>query len=319
MFAKTIRRALLKPASAPPQNLQGRNMVVTGCSPGSLGFASAAILARWGANVLVTTRSGDDRVRAAILEQAGGESRGAQIAISALDLCDANSVDTFAAMAMAHFGGEIDVLLNCAGIHLDLMSKWQTPRLTDDDQEIHWRTNYLGTLQLTHRLLPALQACAAKRGARIVNVVSMLHKRGSNAQLDTGAEPYNSWVAYGLSKLALMHFTFELQRRYGNAGIGAYCLHPGSVNTPVATKGMASSPLMQRVVQLLSPLQSLFMLSPEEGAQTQILCATDPDAAGGHYYRDCKIATPSVDAQDAVVAAALWDKGLAWLETLSQQ
>lgn len=114
----------------------------------------------------------------------------------------------------------------------------------------------------------------------MVDVVSTLHKRGSNDQLDTSAQLYNSWVAYGLSKLALVHFTFELQRRFAAQGLNAYCLHPGSVNTQVGVKGMATSPLIQSIVKALAPMQSLFMLSPEEGAQTQIKCTTEPELGG---------------------------------------
>ena len=39
--------------SFPPE----RTVIVTGASPGSLGFATARALADWGANVVVTTRN----------------------------------------------------------------------------------------------------------------------------------------------------------------------------------------------------------------------------------------------------------------------
>ena len=78
----------------------------------------------------------------------------------------------------------LDVLVNNAGIHLDLRSKWSEPQLVDG-HEIHWRTNYLGTAQLTRLLLPLLLATADEQGeARVVNVVSKLHDRGRNEWLD---------------------------------------------------------------------------------------------------------------------------------------
>ncbi len=46
-----------------------------------------------------------------------------------------------------------------------------------DGHEVHWRTNYLGTAQLTRLLLGALLAAGE---ARVVNVVSKLHDRGRN-------------------------------------------------------------------------------------------------------------------------------------------
>ncbi len=316
MVAKSIRHALLKPAAAAPQNLSGRHFVVTGAGAGSLGFATAVILANWGATVIATARRPTPELRRQLNAALDGDAANGQISLLPLDLCDPRSVDKFAQEVGKRFAGRLDVLINCAGIHLDLMSRWREPQLSDDGVEIHWRTNYLGTVQLTHRLLPLLLSAAAAGEARIVNVVSMLHSRGTNEQLWHGADPYNSWDAYGLSKLALMHFTFELQRRYAGQNLQACCLHPGSVNTPVAEKGMATSPLVRSTVKLLSPLQSLFMLSPEEGAQTQIMCATAPGLRGGGYYRNCQAATPSPEANDEGVARRLWDDGVAWLNEL---
>ncbi|HEY6130461.1 MAG TPA: SDR family NAD(P)-dependent oxidoreductase, partial [Halioglobus sp.] len=196
-------------------DLSGRRMLVTGCSVGSLGFATAQQLARWGATVIVTTRRGtNDLVTAlnATLEQGNypGKIDGHQ-----LDLSDTPSINQFTQWYDRFYGGRLDVLVNNAGIHLDLLSRWKEPRLSRDRIEIHWRTNYLGTVQLTHNLLPLLLRTGREVGeARIVNVVSQLHSRGSNALLFDANRTYESWQAYGLSKLALMHYTNELHRRY---------------------------------------------------------------------------------------------------------
>lgn len=318
MFAAAVRRLLLRPRFAEPEDLTGRTAVVTGCGPRSLGFATAAVLARWGARVLATTRSGDPALEAR-LRSASGEVPKGRISLHALELGDTGSVDAFARSAAEACNGRLDVLVNNAGIHLDLMSRWKEPQLTPDGFELHWRINYLGTLQLTHRLLPALlRAAQASGDARVVNVVSTLHRRGSNDELATGPQPYDSWAAYGLSKLALVHFSFELQRRHAGRGLQAWCVHPGSVDTPVGVKGMATSPRWQTAVRVLSPLQSLFMLSPEEGAQTQILCATERGLQGGRYFRNCAATAPSDDALDPAAAEQLWRSGEQWLAALDR-
>lgn len=53
----SLRRLILDPRRADPMNLSGRVMIVTGASPGSIGFETARTLARWGAKVVITTRA----------------------------------------------------------------------------------------------------------------------------------------------------------------------------------------------------------------------------------------------------------------------
>src|SRR3546814_2341650 len=115
-------------------------------------------------------------------------------------------------------------------------------------------------MQLTNALLPLLLRSAAQTcDARIVNVVSMLHTRGRNEFLFTPITPYNSWVAYGTSKLALVHATFELQRHHAAAGLQAYCLHPGAVFSNIADKGLSGNP--RRSEEHTSELQPLMRIS----------------------------------------------------------
>ena len=61
----------------------------------------------------------------------------------------------------------------------------------------------------------------------MVNVVSKLHDRGRNEWLFEPVTPYDSWAAYGTSKLALVHEAAEIERRYGERGLHGYSLHPG--------------------------------------------------------------------------------------------
>ncbi|HWY24903.1 MAG TPA: SDR family NAD(P)-dependent oxidoreductase [Nevskia sp.] len=306
----SLHRLLLRPAFAAPLDLSGRKVIVTGTAPGSIGFETARRLAAWGADVCVTTRANPAAVVDA-LKATGGRGT---IEAHALDLSQRDSVRAFSDWYLQRHGGRLDVLVNNGGVHLDLLSQWKEPHLTPDGQEIHWRTNYLGTMHLTSLLLPALLDGAKSTGnARVVNVVSMLHTRGSNAGLFAPQPKYNSWVAYGLSKLALIHATFELQRRHAQQGLRAYCLHPGAVYTNIAGKGLAGNPFIEGMRNAMAPLERFFLLTPEEGAQTQLHCATALDAAGGLYYRNCKPAPASADTQDAVVAGRLWEQTEAWL------
>jgi NAD(P)-dependent dehydrogenase (short-subunit alcohol dehydrogenase family) len=282
---------------ATQRDLTGRVIVVTGAGPDSLGLETARTLAAWGAEVAVSTRS----------EPVPG------CAWHPLDLADRESVQAFATWLLDRYDGRLDALVNNAGIHLDLRKKWTEPPLVDG-HEVHWRTNYLGTVQLTRLLLPALLNRARETGdARVVHVVSKLHARGTNAAMFDGVRPYDSWAAYGTSKLALVHDAAELYRRHADDGLRAVSLHPGSVFTRVADRGLANSPVLGRLRSLARPLERRVLLTPEQGAQTSLHCVADPDVRHG-YFRGCAPVEPATDALDVVAAKRLWDQTEGWLD-----
>jgi retinol dehydrogenase-12 len=311
---RSIRRLFVKAPFAEKQDMTGKIAIVTGCAPGSIGFATAKALAEWGATVVITTRFNTDVALAALRETLPAH---AWVEAHALDLTNANSVATFAQWFAKKYR-QLDVLVNNAGVHLDLLSQWKEAHLSADGFEIQWRTNYLGTMHLTHLLLPLLKITGKKTGdARIVNVVSQLHSKGFNAGL-FDSYPYNSWTAYGMSKLALIHATFEMQRRFAAEDyLQAYCLHPGSVFTNVADKGLAGNPLIQGLRNALAPLERLTLLTPDEGAQTSIHCASNPKAVGGQYYQQCRPRAACADSGDGAVAARLWDETEQWVQSVS--
>lgn len=300
-----------------------KHVIVTGCGRGSLGYETAKTLARWGATVIVTTRSNTADITRALTDELRDEGISAQVEGHELDLMEAPSVKRFSDWYRLHYGKRLDVLINNAGIHLDLMSKWKEPKLSDDGFELQWRTNYLGSAQLIHELLPLLQQTGREFGdARIVNVVSQLYSRGNNVSLFDPNTSYNSWKFYGLSKLALVHLTFEMNRRYaGECNLKSYALHPGSASgtyTNVANKGFEGRPVIAFLRKLGAPFEKLFMSTVEEGAQTQIHCATSQDALGGHYYQNCRVRETTADAQDEKAAGRLWLETVDWLGKLEK-
>lgn len=317
-----VRRPFVNTPYAKETRLKGKHVIVTGAGPGSLGYETAKTLARWGALVIVTTRANTDAIVEALHTELRTENITPLISGHQLDLCGIESVNVFVRWYLENHGDRLDILVNNAGVHLDLMSKWKEPKLSEDGHELQWRTNYLGTVHLTHNLLPFLRQTGDRYGdARVVNVVSQLHSRGSNEALFDPGTPYESWKFYGLSKLAMIHFSHELNRRFATRhNLQSYCLHPGGAGgtyTDVASKGFANSPVIGFLRRLGAPIERLFMSTAEEGAQTQLHCATSPQARGGYYYFNCAIGRASEDSNDEESASQLWQITQEWLNGLS--
>ena len=274
----------------------GRVAVVTGVGAGSLGEAIASGLREVGFRVLTSTRTCPVTVDTHPME-----------------LTSRESVAEFARWVQESTD-RLDVLVNNAGVHLDLRSPWHEPHLVDG-MEVHWRTNYLGTAQLTRLLVPLLLATAGEYAdARVVNVVSKLHARGRNDGLDGHLTPYDSWTAYGTSKLALVHEAREIERLYGDRGLHAYSVHPGSVATNIADRGLETAPLLGKLRKLAAPLERRALRTPADGASTVVFCATSPQAEPGGYHRASAPSTPSEDAQDEEAGRILWENTSRWCD-----
>lgn len=313
----TIRLFTPKPRAG-RVDMSGRFVIVTGASRGSIGYETARTLASWGANVAVTCLDDGDALQESLrrdLRRIGVDDAG--VSARRMDLCDVRSVAEFAAWYGERYGRELHVLINNAGVHLDLLACRKEAIRSPDGFEIHWRTNYLGSFHLTSLLLPLLMEGGRRSGdARIVNVVSHLHDRGSNARFFEECPDYNSWQAYGQSKLALVHFSRELQRRYAECNLQSVALHPGSSHTNMTFRGLREYPAIWRAVRMFVPIEALVLLSPAQGAQTSIMCASRTPLAGGSYYERCDIAEASEDASEACVAKRLWKMSQDWVTTL---
>ncbi|WP_373079601.1 SDR family NAD(P)-dependent oxidoreductase [Zhongshania sp.] len=309
-----IQGVISRAKMAEPIDLVGRHFIVTGCAEGSLGFATALQLLEQGGVVSVTVRNNSDAIAKALRQQLDARFQ-QNIHAFDLDLSQYNSVENFV-RDYERAGLALDVLINNAGIHLDLLSRWTAPQQSADGFEIQWRVNYLGTAHLTYRLLPMLKASAAHSGdSRVVNVVSQLHSKGLNSEFVNPQRPYNSWQAYGQSKLALVHLTRSVDVHFANSGVTSYCLHPGAVYTNVAGKGLADTGIVEKLRNALAPVEKLFMKTPKQGAQTQIHCATAPKEilSSGKYYCDLQLAVASTEAEDASVAEGLWGELQSWI------
>jgi NAD(P)-dependent dehydrogenase (short-subunit alcohol dehydrogenase family) len=176
-------------------------------------------------------------------------------------------------------------------------------RVTVDGIEQTFAVNHLAPFLLTNLLLDVLEASAP---ARVVNVASVGHYRGTLDFDDLGYEKRGYWImrAYSRSKLANVIFTRDLARRLEGKGVTVNCLHPGAV----ATKIWADAPAWAR--PLLGVVKRVAMIGPEEGGARVVYLAASPEVegkTGGYYDRNVERA-PAKLALDAAVAQRLWDE-----------
>ena len=304
-----------KPVS-PRADLAGRTFVVTGASPGSLGYEVARTLASWGGDVVATCVRDPATLRRALRDDVTARSGGSAIA-ERVDLAERGSVAAFARRCEERFAGKLHVLINNAGILKGLFAGRGEPTYAPDGMEIHWRTNYLGAFHLTRLLFPMLEEAARQSGdARVVNVSSHQHVRARNHQLFEPSATRSTWDAYGLSKLAMVHMCAELHRRHGSAGdFRAVALHPGTVYTNMIADGFASDRRLRILRPVLKRLARGVLLTPEAGAQTVLWCATASCVEGGGYYERCAAERPSAAVLDEEVGARLWEDSARWADS----
>ena len=76
-------------------------------------------------------------------------------------------------------------------------------------------------------------------------------------------------------------------------------MHPGAVATDI----------VRDLPWVLRKLIGMIFISPEKGARTNIMLASDPelDAVSGKYYNQCELAKYSSQADDDALRLKLWD------------
>jgi retinol dehydrogenase 12 len=271
-------------------DLQGRTFLVTGANSG-IGRAMVEALAARGGQVVLAARS-EERTRP-VLDGIRARRPSAAVEFLRVDVSDLASVRRAAATYLAT-GRPLDVLVNNAGVG-------GTNGLSADGFDLTYATNHIGPFLLTSLLLPAIER--APQG-RIVNVSSIGHmqvKRIDWTLLERRTEPRKSgFLDYGITKLMNILHAKELARRLAGTRVTTYALHPGGVKSNIWRA-------------LPAPVQwgiKLFLISNEEGARTQLYCATAPELAGvsGRYYDKSREVPPSRLAEDPALARELWTR-----------
>lgn len=218
------------------------------------------------------------------INRSGGSAEPLIIDLSSLDSVRSAVAD------LEDRGRTVDVLINNAGIG---MSRGVTP----DGFEINFGVNHLGPFLFTRLLQRSFRP-----GTRIITVSSAMHYRVDDIDFAKLRRPSASFFGihdYAVSKLANILFMSEMARRQSNWT--TYSVHPGFVDTGI-------------IRSWAKPFIRGRLITPEEGAETTIWCATEPSLSeeSGNYYTRCAQTTPSATASDESLARELWEQSDQW-------
>lgn len=238
-------------------------IIVTGAS-GSMGAAAAEALARQGRPVVMACRN--VKKAEAVREDILSRVPDASLEIRPLELSSMASVREFA----AGFGpGEVGALFNNAGV----ISR--SYALTSEGLEHTFAVNYFGPFLLTNLLLSALAD-----GARVVNMISLTCRFVSISPeaLRPAEREFSRLGTYARSKLALLHFSQELGRRYPELRVNV--ADPGIVNSNMIAMGKWFDPLADL---LFRP----FCRRPEKGVLPALAALGAGDSGCLYVGRRC--------------------------------
>lgn len=199
---------------------KGRVVWLLGASTG-IGRATAELLHRKGATVIVSARSAD-ALAAFVAAHAGSQA-------IALDTTDRQGLyDAAAAIVRDH--GRIDQVVYCAGTY----SAMRATGFDLDAALRHQQVNYVGALYMLDAVLPQLLKQAANgQGGHLSLMASVAGYRGLPQSL-----------AYGPTKAALINLAETLFLDLSPLGLGVSVVNPGFVRTPLTDQNQFHMPAL---------------------------------------------------------------------------
>lgn len=185
--------------------------IITGGSSG-IGLAIAKALSARGISVSLIARNREKLAAAkgSLLSTGNGK---VNVQTFSADVRDPDELKAAIASAVDGFGPP-DWAISCAGIVIPGIFVNQSLR----DHEDQWRTNYLGSLQFTHFVLPYLQESARSRLVLIASGAAFI-----------GLYGYSS---YGPAKFAVRGLAESLRVELKPRNVSVTIAFPGDTDTP---------------------------------------------------------------------------------------
>ncbi|KAJ7162904.1 NAD-P-binding protein [Mycena filopes] len=291
------------------EQIQGKNVLVTGTSINGIGFETARVFAKH-ANLVIITGYNAERLK--LSEEAiKKEMPTANIRPLVLDLTSLAAVRKAAAEVNA-YAEPLHIVIHNAAAAIGPFKP------TADNFEAQMATGHIGPFLFTKLIAPKILAAGTKGYTpRVVILSSSAHAMGPGVDLEWLARPdaakYTPFEAYFQSKSATIMTALELCKR-SKGKINAYTVQPGVIFTNIAQKEESRAGM--QAMGFLTPeglpnTTKIFWKTIPQGAATTLVAAVDTrlDATPGAYLDDCVVANEKVAAHssDATNAANLWE------------
>jgi 3-oxoacyl-[acyl-carrier protein] reductase len=188
-------------------DLSGRVAVVTGASRG-IGRAAAESLLKAGCGVVLNARASNEATASFVeLEKAYPDR------VTAVYGSVAESATATALIQAAMKHKRLDILVNNAGILRDKL----IGMISDAEIEELFQVNIIGLIKITQL---AARLMARRRGGSIINVSSIVGRRGNSGQ-----------IVYSATKSAVIGATFSAAKELAPMNIRVNAVAPGLIQT----------------------------------------------------------------------------------------
>ena len=244
-------------------NLEGQIVAITGGNSG-IGYETARGLAARGAEVIILSRNKEKSLAAIAKMKQEVDSH---IHFVQLDLSDLFTIPLAVEKVREILNGrKLSKLIANAGIIPNEHSK------SPQGYEMAFMVNVFGNHVLVHE---CLQQGILPSGSQVIVIAGDIYIMAKDCTSDFSYTGSSGSSAYSRSKLGCMWWAIELDKR--NPKLKVNIVHPGVVDSGL---GGETTGMIRKL------MRKWLLISPELGAQTTLLCATQPNIASGEYYHN---------------------------------